>query len=245
MNQTIQIIQSHRSDRSYKSDPIPGEILDNIIECAHLAPTSKNSQEVSVIVVQDAARRERIAEITGQPWLAKAPVFLVFVADLYKTGLGLEKVGVVQQTQHSVEGIISAVTDVGIALATAMIAARSYGLGIVPIGSIRKDPQAMIELLALPKYTFPVNGLAMGYINEPAIQKPRLPIASFRHDEQYHCEGLGPAIDAYETELTEYWRRINRPDGTTWTRNTAATFGKVYSPKVKTAAAAQGFTCED
>ena len=244
MNPTIEIIQAHRSDRSYKPDPIPDDILDNIIRCAHLAPTSKNSQEVSVIVVRDAARRKRIAEITGQPFLAQAPVFLVFVADLYKTGIGAEKAGIAQQAQHSVEGIIGAVTDVGISLATAMIAARSYGLGIVPIGSVRKDPQPIIELLALPKYTFPVNGLAIGYVLVPAPQKPRLPIASFRHDECYHLENLAPAIDDYEVTLPEYWKRINRPDGMPWSKNTAGAFSKVNS-KVKVAAAAQGFTCED
>ena len=244
MNPTIEVIQAHRSDRSYKPTPIPDDILDDIIKCAHLAPTSKNSQEVSVIVVRDASRLKRMAEITGQPFIAQAPVFLVFVADLYKTGLGAEKAGIAQECQHSVEGIIGAVMDVGIALATAMIAARSYGLGIVPIGSIRKEPQPVIELLGLPKCTFPINGLALGYVNEPATQKPRLPITSFRHDEQYHSESLGPAIDAYEKELKEYWKRINRPDGMAWSKNTAVAFSKVNS-KVKLAAAAQGFTCED
>jgi len=245
MNETIRLIQAHRSDRSYKSDPIPDEILDDIIECAHRAPTSKNSQQVSIVVVKNEAHRKRVAEITGQPWLAQAPVFLVFVADLYKTGLGLDKIGVVQQTQHSVEGLMCATLDVGIALGTAIIAARSCGLGIVPIGSIRKDPQAMIDLLGLPKYTFPINGLAIGYVDEVATQKPRLPLASFRHEENYHEENLGTAIDAYEVILPAYWKQINRPDGLTWTKNTAATYGKVYYPKVKAAADAQGFTCED
>ena len=244
MNQTVEIIQAHRSDRSYKPDPIPDDILDNVIKCAHLAPTSKNSQEVSVVVVRDAATRKRIAEITGQPFIAQAPVFLVFVADLYKTGIGAERAGIAQQAQHSVEGIIGAVTDVGISLATAMIAARSYGLGIVPIGSVRKDPQPIIELLELPKYTFPVNGLAIGYVKEPAVQKPRLPIESFRHDERYHPESLGPAIADYDVTLPQYWKHINRPDGIAWSKNTAGAFSKVNS-KVKLAAAAQGFTCED
>jgi FMN reductase [NAD(P)H] len=246
MNETLQLTQSHCSERSYKTDPIPDEILDQIIESAHLAPTSKNSQQVSIIVVKDAASRARIAEIAGgQAWIAQAPVFLLFVADLYKTCVGLEKVGVTQQTQHSMEGVFCAATDVGIALGTAILAARSYGLGTVPIGGIRRDPQAMIELLGLPQYTFPVNGLVIGYVDEPAVQKPRLPVASFRHEERYHAESLGPAIEAYEITLPEYWKKIHRADGSTWTKNLAASYGKVYYPKVKAAAVAQGFTCED
>ena len=31
MNDTVRLLQAHHSDRSYKSDPIPDEILDDII----------------------------------------------------------------------------------------------------------------------------------------------------------------------------------------------------------------------
>lgn len=128
MNDTVRLLQAHRSERCYKADSIPCEILDDIIESAHRAPTSMNSQQVSIVVVKDAARRQRISEIAGgQAWIAEAPVFLALIADLNKTRIGVEKTGAIQQTQHSVESIYSSVTDVGIALATIMIAARSYG----------------------------------------------------------------------------------------------------------------------
>ena len=55
MNETVRLLQAHRSSRSYKSDPIPAEILDAIIESAHRAPTSINSQQVSLVVVRHAA----------------------------------------------------------------------------------------------------------------------------------------------------------------------------------------------
>jgi FMN reductase [NAD(P)H] len=246
MSETVHLLQSHRSERSYKSDPIPDEILDNIIESAHRAPTSINSQQVSIVVVRDAERRKRISEIAGgQPWIAKAPVFLALVADFYKTRVGLEKAGVVQQLQHSVEGLVASLTDVGIALGSLMIAARSYGLGIVPIGGIRRDPQAMIDLLGLPEYTFPVAGVVIGYVDKPATQKPRLPIGSFRHDERYHTGNLRPAIDAYDLTLPQYWKDMARTDGASWSQNTAESYSIVYFPKVKPVANKQGFTCED
>jgi FMN reductase [NAD(P)H] len=172
-------------------------------------------------------------------------VFLAVVADLYKTYVGLEKAGVTQQVQHSVEGLVVSATDVGIALGTLMIAARSYGLGIVPIGGIRRNPEAMVELLELPQYTFPIAGIAMGYVDVPATQKPRLPIESYRHEERYHTENVRPAIDAYDISLVKYFKEIARTDGTSWSQNTAASYGEVYFPKVKPVAAKQGFTCED
>ena len=92
MNETIRLLQAHHSSRSYKSELIPEEILEAVIESARRAPTSTNSHEISLVVVRNAASRARIAEIAGgQPWIAQAPVFIAVIADLYKTGLGVKK----------------------------------------------------------------------------------------------------------------------------------------------------------
>jgi FMN reductase [NAD(P)H] len=244
MNETVRLLQAHRSSRSYKSNPIPAEILDAIIESAHRAPTSINSQQISLVVVRSAASRARIAEIAGgQPWIAKAPVFIAVVADFYKTGLGVEKAGVEQVIQRSLEAIVSSVSDAGIAMAALMTAARAFGLGIVPIGGIRRDPQAMIDLLGLPRNTFPVAGVVLGYVAEETPQKPRMPIESFRHEEKYHPEALKPAIDAYDRTLLEYWQKIGRADGLTWSANMAQHYG-AFSRRIKAIAQKQGFTIE-
>jgi FMN reductase [NAD(P)H] len=244
MNETVRLLQAHHSSRSYKADPIPEEILEAIIRCAHRAPTSINSQEVSLVVVRDAASRARIAEIAGgQPWIAQAPVFIAVVVDLYKTGLGVEKAGAEQVFQRSLEGILASVSDAGIAMATLMTAARAFGLGVVPIGGIRRDPQAMIDLLGLPPNTFPVDGVVLGYAVEESPQKPRMSIESFRHDEKYHPDALMPAIDAYDRTLQEYWQKIGRTDGLSWSANMAQHYG-TFSRLIKSVAQKQGFTIE-
>ena len=244
MNETIRLLQAHHSSRSYKADPIPEEILEAIIRCAHRAPTSINSQEVSLVVVRDAASRARIAEIAGgQPWIAQAPVFIAVVVDLYKTGLGVGKAGAEQVFQRSLEGILASVSDAGIAMATLMTAARAFGLGVVPIGGIRRDPQAMIDLLGLPPNTFPVDGVVLGYAVEESPQKPRMSIESFRHDEKYHPDALMPAIDAYDRTLQEYWQKIGRTDGLSWSANMAQHYG-TFSRLIKSVAQKQGFTIE-
>jgi len=180
MNETISLLQAHHSSRSYKSDPIPEEVLETIIECARRAPTSTNSHEISLVVVRSADSRARITEIAGtQPWIAQAPVFITVVVDLYKAGLGVEKAGGKQAFQRSLKGVFAAVSDAGIAMATLMTAARAFGFGVVPIGGIRRDPQAMIDLLGLPANTFPVDGVVLGYIAEESPQRPRMAIESF------------------------------------------------------------------
>ena len=244
MNETIRLLQAHHSSRSYKTDPIPEGVLEAIIESAHRAPTSTNSQEVSLVVVRNEESRARIAEIAGgQPWIAQAPVFIAVIVDLYKTGLGVENAGGEQVFQRSLEGIVAAVSDAGIAMATIMAAARASGLGVVPIGGIRRDPQAMIDLLGLPPNTFPVDGVVLGYVAEESPQKPRMSIKSFRHDEKYHREALKPAIDAYDRTLQAYWQRIGRTDGLSWSANMAQHYS-TFSRLIKSVAQKQGFTIE-
>jgi len=244
MNETIRLLQAHHSSRSYKTDPIPDGVLEAIIEAAHRAPTSTNSQEVSLVVVRNEKSRARIAEIAGgQPWIAQAPVFIAVIVDLYKTGLGVENAGGKQVFQRSLEGIVAAVSDAGIAMATIMAASRASGLGVVPIGGIRRDPQAMIDLLGLPPNTFPVDGVVLGYVGEESPQKPRMSIQSFRHDEKYHPEAIKPAIDAYDRTLQAYWQRIGRTDGLSWSANMAHHYS-TFSRLIKSVAQKQGFTIE-
>ncbi|CCG87563.1 NADPH-dependent oxidoreductase [Erwinia piriflorinigrans] len=242
MNEITQLLKSHRSDRSYLDKPVPEEVLDDIIETAWRAPTSVNSQQVSLVVIRDAATRARIAELAGgQAWIAKAPVFITVVLDMYKSQQGIAAEGKKQIAHESIESLISGSTDVGIALGALMTAARSHGLGIVPIGGIRREPQAMIELLQLPELTFPVAGVVLGYIDSPAAEKPRMSLAGFRHNERYDTSVLPEVIKAYNRVLTAHWQQSGREDGENWGNNTASYYQHIYFPQVQPAILKQGF----
>jgi nitroreductase len=65
MNQTISLLCSHRSERSYTDEPVSDEALNVIVEAARRVPTSLDAQHISLVMVPDAARRVRIAEIGG------------------------------------------------------------------------------------------------------------------------------------------------------------------------------------
>ncbi|MCW3479094.1 NADPH-dependent oxidoreductase [Neisseriaceae bacterium JH1-16] len=239
------VLVQHTSTRSYHSDPIPSEVLERIIEAGWRGPTSVNGQQVSLVVVQDPARRAEIAKIAGgQPWIAQAPVFITVVMDFSKTALGIEAAGQQQVIHDSVEGVMVGAVDAGITLGRLMVAAQAEGLGVVPIGGIRNDPRALIELLGLPALTFPLAGMALGYPAATAPRKPRLPLSTFRHDERYQAEGIAEAIAAYDRELFDYWQSIGRPDGQPWSQNTAAYYQSVYFPEVAPALRAQGFGFE-
>jgi FMN reductase [NAD(P)H] len=261
MNDTIKLLQSHRSIRSYTDEPVSDEMLDQIIRAAWHGPTSMNAQEISLVVVRDATKRARIAELAGgQPWIAQAPVFITLVIDFNKTELGVRKAGQTQVIQESMEGYGVAAVDAGITLGILMTAARALGLGIVPISGIRRNPQAMIDLLELPPLTFPQVGLCIGHIKNDAPQitsnlagvvcqpsrmasssiKPRMDIATFRHDERYDASGYPAAIDAYDVSIIEYWQQLERSNGILWSQNLGNNLKQIYFPQVKPVAAMQG-----
>lgn len=241
MNDTIKLMQAHHSCRSYTNQAVSDAMLDEIILAAWRGPTSINAQEISLIVVRDAERRARIAEIAGgQQWIAQASVFITVVVDFNKTRIGVEKAGQTQVIHESMEGFGVAAVDAGITLGNLMTAARSQGLGIVPIGGIRRNPQAMIDLLELPPYTFPLVGLCIGHSAADTPLKPRLDISTYRHDERYNASGYKAAIDSYDETIMDYWWQLGRSDGLPWSENLGNILKQVYFPEVRPVAAKQG-----
>ncbi|MBA4381928.1 MAG: NADPH-dependent oxidoreductase [Sideroxydans sp.] len=241
MNETIKLQHNHRSIRSYKADPVSDEMLNAIIEAGHRAPSSMNAQEISVVVVRDAERKTKIAELAGgQAWIAQAPVFIAIVADYNKTDIGVRKAGQTQVIHESMEGLIVAGIDAGLVLANMMVAAHSLGLGIVPIGGLRRSPQAIVDLLGLPQLTFPLVGLCIGHIEKDAPLKPRMDVNTFRHDERYDASHYQEAIDNYDATIMEYWKQLGRTDGLSWSQNLGNNLKQVYYPQVKPVAAMQG-----
>lgn len=242
MNKTIEIIKNHRSIRDYKSDEIEEAIISEIIIAAQSMPSSINGQQTSIVVVQDKETKALILEYSGgQPWINTAPLFLLFVTDFYKTELAAKMNGRTQRIQESIESTLVGAVDVGLNMGAAIITAESLGLGIVPIGGIRNNPEGMIELLNLPAMTFPVAGLAIGYPNSTSRKKPRLPLNTFRHDEKYHTEHLEKEIESYDKLMSDYLKEINRNQEVNWSTHTSSIYKQVYFPKVYPVMTKQGF----
>ncbi|MBN1103432.1 MAG: nitroreductase family protein [Deltaproteobacteria bacterium] len=56
----LALVQARRSIRVFKSDPVPDEFVDRIIEAARFAPSGGNSQPWEFIVVKDRGTKDRI-----------------------------------------------------------------------------------------------------------------------------------------------------------------------------------------
>jgi FMN reductase (NADPH) len=183
-NPTLDLLHRHGSVRKYLADPVPAELIEQIVRAAQRGSTSSNLQVVSVVAVTDATKRKRLSEICGQEHVAQAPVVLVWCADLKRLDRACELRGCKQVTDY-VENFLTCVLDAGIAAQNAAVAAESLGLGVCYLGSIRNNTQTVIELLALPRLVFPVVGMAVGWPAAPPAVRPRLATSAILSWERY------------------------------------------------------------
>ena len=91
----IDAVKSRRSIRAYRKGPVPQAALDDMLEAARLAPSWKNNQSFSYILVQDRQLIGQLGEITGynpsQSAYENAEYFLVLCGDPTLSGRREEK----------------------------------------------------------------------------------------------------------------------------------------------------------
>jgi nitroreductase len=245
-NDTIDLLQSHRSIRRYKDQPIPSEILQEVVTAAQWAPSSHNVQAYSIIVVDDEKKKKVLSEVAGsQKYVEVCPVFLVFCADFYRLSL-TTKMWDKQFEINQVENVLVAAVDTALAAENALIAARSFGLGGVMIGGIRNNPDRVKELLGLPEYTIPIMGMCLGYPSQEPWQKPRTPQNIVVHHNQYSPkEEIVNGLKKYEEISSDYYRRRTngeRTDG--WTKQMAQYLSNPRRAHMKEFIKKQGFNFE-
>jgi len=203
MNETLDVLTSHESVRGFQNTPIPEEALQAILTAARSAPTSSNLQAYSIIVVQDEARKARLAELSGrQGFIVEAPVFLIFSADIYRLKHITQRQGY-RFAADTLEMFLLASVDAALALQNALVAAESMGMAAVPVGSVRNNPAAVALELGFPEGVFALAGLAVGIEREGVRRgvKPRLPEHVTVHKERYSTEGLDDGLAAYDQTM--------------------------------------------
>lgn len=62
----LRLVKTRRSIRNFKTDPIPDEYVERIIEAARWAPSGANSQPWEFIVVKDKEIKDRIVDIVNE-----------------------------------------------------------------------------------------------------------------------------------------------------------------------------------
>ena len=178
------VLTGHRSIRRFKRVPIPEHHVRMILEAGRRAPTDASLHLWTAVRVSDEELRRRIAEATGQPHVAEAPLFLVFLADLHRLERLLrhrgEELGEVDNAF-----LILAAVDAGIAAQNMAVMAEALGYGTCFIGAVMSAARDVIRILRLPRRVLPLFGLAIGVPDEEPPLRPRLPLSMLVHENGY------------------------------------------------------------
>ncbi len=249
-NDVINVIQNRVSLRSYAEKEISQEHLDMILDCAIAAPTAGNQMLYSVIVIKDEQTKEKLSKsCDNQPFIAKAPVLLLFVADqrkwfeYYKQNGVLEfanEKGLLFEAPQEAD-LILACEDTMAAAQNAVIAAESLGIGSCYIGDIIEHYEYHKDLFQLPDYVFPLALLCLGYYKEnyDRVHRKRFDKKFVVFEETYHC--LTP--EEYQEMFAEHEKTYSphNPYGADnyakmfYARKTGAAFSKEMARSVRVA----------
>lgn len=188
----------HRSQRRFTTRAVSDELLQLLFACAMSAPSKSDLQQADIIQVRDAALRERIAALLpDNPWVAAAPVLLVFCGNNRRTRQVAQWRGKTFANDH-LDAFMNAAVDAGIVLMNFIAAAEAVGLGCCPISSIRNHAQTVSDLLELPEWVFPLAGMCVGYPESAGAITPRLPLDVTIHTDRFSDAGVEAKVDAYD-----------------------------------------------
>ncbi|MBM3356199.1 MAG: NADPH-dependent oxidoreductase [Betaproteobacteria bacterium] len=191
-------IAEHRSHRNFLPRPVAPELLRLLFACAFSAPSKSDLQQADIVHVANAEKRKTIADtIPEMPWVAGAPVFLVFCANNRRIRAIGEWRGKPFVNEH-LDHFMNAAVDAALVMMSFIRAAEAAGLGTCPVSAVRNRPDVVSRVLELPAGVFPVAGLCVGYPAEEGRISPRLPLDVTVHADRYDENGLKERIETYD-----------------------------------------------
>jgi nitroreductase len=217
-DELLELLKERRSTRRYKTDPVPDEAIEKIIEAARWAPSGFNQQPWEFIVVKDPKLREGIVEIcmesmkmsfkmeaARESWqgpmqispptdkggnYSVAPVFILLLGDT-RTQKGLPMMRRYDETQ----GRLAFISGLASAFLYMHLAATTLGLGSqwVSAASTAYGNCLIKNLLEIPEEMVIYDMMALGY---PAA--PHRPRPLREKEEMIHFDKCGP--DAFRSD---------------------------------------------
>ncbi|MDT3391168.1 nitroreductase family protein [Loigolactobacillus coryniformis subsp. coryniformis] len=207
MNNTLELLNQHRSQRDFTTQPVSAETVSQLITTAQHASSSIFLQAYSFISVTDPALRQQIAAITTMPFVQQNGHLLIVIADQHRNATLARQQGLTPELLGGADRFLASVEDATLASQNLITAAESLGLGAVVLGSVLNDAAKLIELLHLPKLTMPVFGLLVGYPNGQNELKPRLPEAAVHFTNGYQePTAYTAALADYQQTLQQYYQ---------------------------------------
>ncbi len=181
MQDFMDVIKERRSVRKYEDMQVPTEKLETILESVKWAPSWANTQCWEIIVIKDAAIKEKLQTALppkGQPAtkaIVQAPVVLAVCGKLKSSGYYNDIVS----TKFGDWFMF----DLGIACQNICLTAHSLGLGTVMVGLFDQDKAN--EILGVPQGYELVTLIPLGYPAKISSAPKRREISEFTHYESF------------------------------------------------------------
>lgn len=185
-------IDERRSIRKYKDIPVPQDVIEEMIQASHLAPSAKNRQPWKFIVFQNAAKDE-LVQVMKQGIEAEKqthelmPEWAHAMPDAENTVRIMEQApcliavintnGYTPFAQIEKENRIVEICDslsIGAAIEHMILTAQEHGLGTLWIANTCFAYNALVEYLKTDNQLTGI--VAVGYPNEAPDKRPRKPI---------------------------------------------------------------------
>ena len=160
----IEVLKTRRSVRAFQGEPVPREIIEDIIDCGRLAATAINIQPWEFVVVTEPGMLRRIATTTDYgKFIADAPVCVLVLC---------------RDTKYYLEDGSAATENI-------LLAARAHGLGGCWVAGDKKPYAPEIcRLVGAPLGHKLVSLIPLGYPAE-SPEKPKRPLSAVLHWEKY------------------------------------------------------------
>jgi nitroreductase len=176
MSDLMSIIKGRRSIRRFQEKPIPEELLQRILEGVRWSPSWNNTQCWEIIVIREAATKEKLRDsltprnpaVVG---ITEAPVVLALCGKLQSAGY--------YKGQATTKLGDWYMFDLGIATQSLCLTAHSLGLGTVIVGSLEHD-KAKAVLGVGERYQL-VALIPVGYPAKESAAPKRREISEFAH----------------------------------------------------------------
>lgn len=187
-NEVVKNLFERKSVRIFEDRPISPEDRLTILQAACQAHTAGNQQLYTILEITEPALKKRLSvTCDNQPFIADAPLVLLFCADCQKWYDAYRYAGCTPR-HPSAGDLMLAVEDSSLAAQNAVTAAWSLGIGSCYIGDIMEHCELHRELFQLPPYVFPAVMLVLGYPTarqRERIKPARCPLDSIVMENTY------------------------------------------------------------
>ncbi len=175
--EALEAILTRRSVRDFEARPVPGELLEKVLQAGVAAPSGGNQQAWGFVLVQQASRLAGLRALS--PGIIDQPAAAIAICVDERRAAQMGGSGEEKFTWM----------DAGTALENMLLAAHSLGLGACPVGSFHR--QAVAAFLELPEGVKPVILLALGYPRVRPGSPGRRPLGEVVFKEEWGAQGHG------------------------------------------------------